>query len=189
MKAIETKHLILQKFREDDFAAVHSYASNLENVVYMPFGPNTEDDTKAFISMAISEAEKVPCKNYYYAVMLKDSGMLIGSCDIGYRNLLSTNEAEMGWLLHRDYWNQGYGSEVGEALLDFGFEEMNLHRIVANCDAENIASFRVMEKIGMRREGLFLESRPAHKFSANKYGDTLTYAILRREREIRRPCK
>ena len=66
-------------------------------------------------------------------------------------------------------------------LLDFGFGELNLHRILAHCDAENIASYKVMEKIGMRREGLFIEGRPAHKQSDNVLSDELSYAILKDE--------
>ena len=70
---------------------------------------------------------------------------------------------------------------MGQILLRFGFDELNLHRIVAHCDAENYGSYRVMEKIGMRREGLFLEGRPANKLSDKKYGDELSYAILKDE--------
>ena len=185
MKTIETARLVLRKFTPDDFASVHSYASCLENVVYMPFKPNSEEDTKAFINMAIAEAEKTPCRNYQYAVTLKSSGVLIGGCGIWHGTDLSASEAEIGWLLHRDYWNQGYGTEAGEVLLKFGFREMGLHRIIARCDAENLSSYRLMEKIGMRREGLFIESRPAHKLSNQKYGDSLFYAILNSEWEAR----
>jgi RimJ/RimL family protein N-acetyltransferase len=84
-------------------------------------------------------------------------------------------------MLHRDNWRQGYATEMGGALLKFGFDELGLHRISARCDSENIASYKVMEKIGMRREGLFLEARPAHKRSIRQYGDELHYAILRDE--------
>jgi RimJ/RimL family protein N-acetyltransferase len=70
---------------------------------------------------------------------------------------------------------------MGIALQDFGFGELNLHRIIAHCDAENIASYRIMEKIGMRREGLFIEGRSANKSSDSMYGDELCYAILKDE--------
>ena len=59
--------------------------------------------------------------------------------------------------------------------------EFNLHRILAHCDDENVGSYRVMEKIGMRREGLFIEGRQAHKQSNKKYSDELSYAILKSE--------
>jgi RimJ/RimL family protein N-acetyltransferase len=62
---------------------------------------------------------------------------------------------EIGWALHRTYHGKGYASEAASALLRYGFEELRLHRIIATCQPENIASWRVMEKIGLRREGFF----------------------------------
>jgi len=73
--------------------------------------------------------------------------------------------------------------------LEFGFNELNLHRIVAGCDEENYSSYRVMKRIGMRREGLFIEDRPANKLSDKKYGNELRYAILKREWEIQKEMR
>ena len=177
MEKLETERLILRKFKEDDFAAVHSYASCAENINYMVWGPNSEEQTRAFINMAIAEANETPCMNYQYAAIKKDTNDLIGACNIA----LSGDEAEIGWILHRDYWKHGYGTEMGKVLLSFGFDRLHLRRILAHCDAENIGSYRVMEKIGMRREGLFIEGRPSHKLSDKEYGDELSYAILKSE--------
>ncbi len=185
MKPLKTERMILRKFTQDDFEAVHSYASVPENIIYMMWGPNTQDETRAFIHMAISKAEETPCMNYQYAAVLKDNGKLIGACNLA----LSGDEAEIGWILHRDYWKQGYGPEMGRAMLKLGFEELHLHRIIAHCDAENYGSYRVMEKIGMRREGLFIEGRPANKLSNKKYGDELTYAILKEEWDVLKEIK
>ncbi|MCL1965013.1 MAG: GNAT family N-acetyltransferase [Firmicutes bacterium] len=185
MNTIETERLVLRAYTENDFAAVHSYASRVENVRYMPFGPNSEEETRAFISMAIAKAGETPCDNVQYAVTLKSTGALIGGCSLA----LTGGGAEIGWMLHRDHWRQGYGTEMGKALLTFGFDALCLHRIVARCDAENHASYRVMEKIGMRREGLFLEARPASKGSDQKYGDELFYAILKDEWEAQKGKK
>lgn len=182
MKTLETDRLILRKFTEDDFTAVHSYASCADNVTYMIWGPNSEEQTRIFISMAIAEAGAVPCTNYQFAAVLKDTGNLIGACNL----TLSGDDAEIGWILHRDYWKQGYGTEMGKALLEFGFGELNSHRIIAHCNAENYGSYRVMENIGMRREGLFLEGRPARMPSDKKHTDELVYAILKDEWETQK---
>ncbi|MCL2774064.1 MAG: GNAT family N-acetyltransferase [Oscillospiraceae bacterium] len=182
MKTLETERLILRKFAADDFAAVHSYASCRENVLYMPWGPNSEEQTRDFINTSISKAEEIPINDYQYAIVLKKTGNLIGGCEIS----PSGEEASLGWTLHRDYWKQGYGPEMGKALLKFGFEELGLRRITANCDAENYGSYRVMEKIGMRREGLSIESRPANKLTDRRYSDTLRYAILKDEWDIQK---
>ena len=182
MKTLETKRLMLRKFKEDDFAAAHSYASCAENILYMPWGPNSESETREFIARSIASAEKHPIDNYEYAVVVKKTGALIGGCGIS----PSGDQAMLGWCLHRDHWRNGYGTELGFALLKFGFEELGLRRITAFCHAENIGSYRVMEKIGMRREGLFLEDHSPKKLSAEKYGDKLVYAMLKDEWDIQK---
>lgn len=178
---LETERLILRPFEETDFEAVHAYSSAPENIQYMPWGPNEESDTKAFISDAIAQSNENPCKNYQYAAVLKTTQKLIGGCNLA---LLGNDEAEIGWILHKDYWKQGFGTEMGKCILEFGFSKLGLHRIIALCDTENHGSYRIMERIGMRREGCFLEARPANKFSDKKYGDEYSYAILKDEWEI-----
>ena len=178
MKTLETEHLILRPFEENDFEAVHAYASIAENIQYMVWGPNEESHTKAFVLQAIAKSKENPCNNYQYAAVLKSSGKLIGGCNLA---MLGEKDAEIGWILHRDYWKQGFGTEMGKCILKFGFIDLGLHRIIAHCDTENYGSYRVMERIGMRREGCFLEGRPANKFSDKKYGDEYSYAILRDE--------
>ncbi len=182
MKTLEASRLTLRPFTPDDLDAVHSYACVPENILFMEWGPNTREDTQAFLTRSIAAAEEVPCQNYQYAAVLHDTGRLIGACNLA----LSGDEAEIGWILHRDFWKQGYGPEMGEAMLRLGFEELALHRIAARCDADNYGSYRVMEKIGMRREGLRIEGRSGSKLSGQKYGDELTYAILKDEWDIRK---
>ncbi|NLC68194.1 MAG: GNAT family N-acetyltransferase [Clostridiaceae bacterium] len=181
MKILETESLILRPFEETDFEAVHAYASVAENVQYMIWGPNNESDTKAFILQAIAHSRENPCKNYQYAAVLKSNGKLIGACNL---TITRKDEAVVGWILHRGYWKQGFGTEMGKRIVEFGFVELGLHRIIARCNTENYGSYRVMENIGMRREGCFLEAGPANKFSDKKYGDEYLYAILRDEWEI-----
>jgi len=178
MKILETERLILRPFEENDFEVVHDYASVAENVQYMIWGPNEESHTKAFILQAIEKSKEIPCNNYQYAAVLKSSRKLIGACNIA---ILDDNEAEIGWILHMDYWKQGFSTEMGNRILEFGFDDLGLHRIIAHCDTENYGSYRVMERIGMRKEGCFLEGRPANKFSDKKYGDEYSYAILKDE--------
>jgi RimJ/RimL family protein N-acetyltransferase len=178
METIETERLILRPFNEDDFNAVHSYASNPENVIYMMWGPNTPAETQAFINLAIKKAAEEPCRNYQYAAVQKYNNRLIGACNL---SLYGPAEAEAGWILHQDCWKQGFGTEMGRRLLILAFDVLKLHRVVARCDAENYGSRKVMENIGMRREGLFLEGRPANKCFGKEYGDEYAYAILKSE--------
>ena len=177
MKTLETNRLILRKFALDDLDAVQSYAAVCENIIYMEWGPNTIEETQAFLNMVIASAEEIPCQDYQFAAVLRKTGRLIGGCNLAMKG----NKAEIGWILHRDFWKQGFGPEMGRAMLTLGFDDLSLHRITARCDAENYGSYRVMEKIGMRREGLHIKARPANKLSDQEYGDELTYAILKEE--------
>ena len=157
MKTLETERLILRKYKISDFNAVHSYASCVENILYLPWEPNSEDVTREFINRAIAQAEKNPICEYEYAVVIKKTDALIGGCWISPSD---GDQAMLGWCLHRDYWNNGYCTELGMALLKFCFDELNLRRVYSFSHVENIGSYRVMEKIGMRREGLSLENHP-----------------------------
>jgi len=180
MKTLETERLILRKFAPDDLPAVQSYTSCPDTVTYMVWGPNTEDDTRAFINMAIRNAEQEPCRDYQYAAVFKDTGTLIGACNL---HINDEQTAEIGWILHPNHWNKGYGFEMGKRLLELGFDELSFHRIIAVCDAENIGSYRLMEKLGMRREGLFFDVRPANKKAEREYSDELLYAMLKSDWE------
>ncbi|MCL2058639.1 MAG: GNAT family N-acetyltransferase [Oscillospiraceae bacterium] len=126
--------------------------------------------------MAISEAEKNPVYHHHYAAILKSTGKLIGGCRV-------SRDGSLCWLLHPDYWKRGFGAEIGKEMMRFGFVELDLHRIFASCDTENANSYRLMERLGMRHEGTFLEYRPPNKLSDKKYSDTLIYAILKDEWE------
>lgn len=177
---MEMERLQLRNFEEADFNTVYAYASDGENLRYMLFPPNDEAATRQFLRYAIGEAEKEPRRIWELAVIQKDSGGLIGGCSIQRQD---DHEAEVGWMLRRDCWNKGYGTELAEALLAFGFGGLGLHRIIAHCHTENIGSWRVMEKIGMRREGRFVEARPPRPGFDDNWADEYAYAILRREWE------
>jgi [ribosomal protein S5]-alanine N-acetyltransferase len=85
--------------------------------------------------------------------------------------------ADLGYELDQNYWGRGYATEAARALLEFGFHELRLHRIWANCIEENVASAHVLEKIGMTREGCLRES----EWMKNRWWNTPLYAILDHE--------
>jgi len=132
------------------------------NSIYTHYWPNSAEETRAFISRVIGNAEKTPCEDFQYAAVTKADSILIGSCNF---SPSGEDGSHIGWIVNSDYWAQGYGTEMGRAMLRLGFEELQLPRIVACCDAENAASYCVMEKIGMRREALLFDCRRAHKQS------------------------
>lgn len=166
---LQTERLLLRPLSVADFEAAHSWASNPENIRYMSWGPNTEEQTLAFLNSVVSGKD--------FAVVLKDSDKVIGSCGIYPDSVNDT--ADIGWILHKDYWKRGYGTELGGELIRYGFEDLRLRRIVAPCAAVNYGSYRVMERNGMRREALHVK-----KFWARvdkKWMDEAVYAILAEE--------
>lgn len=150
---ITTERLSLRDFEPGDESAVHAYGSDPEAVRYMPFGPNTEQETRAFLANAFAKRKERPRTWLDLAVTLRDSGLLIGGCGIRFTKGLSQEEVSFGYILRRDHWRLGYGTEIARALVRFGFEQMKAHRIIAHCDTRNAASARILEKAGMTREG------------------------------------
>lgn len=184
---LTAEKIILREFTEADFEAVHAYAAVPENVRYMVWGPNDEAATKAFISSCIERAGKTPRTQYDFAIVLKETQKVIGGCGIYLKNELL--EAEIGWILHRDYWKQGLMPQAGLLLLGFGFEQLGLHRIYATCNAENYGSYRVMEKCGMRKEAHFLQNRHGYAGDKEKWYDEYHYAMLEEEWKSRQKEK
>ena len=176
MLPLTSERLILRDFTEKDFEAVHKYAKDPEVVKFMPWGPNTVEDTNSFLKRKLEEQRVNPRIVYDVAVTLKDSGLLIGGCGLQRKNTDST-EGSIGYCLNKKYWGKGIGTEVAQTLIRFGFMELGLHRIFATCDPENTASRNVLEKNGLRLEGHFRENIRMR----GQWRDTLTYAILEHE--------
>ena len=88
-----------------------------------------------------------------------------------------SGQGDIGWSLHPDHWHRGYATEAARALLAYVFAERRLHRVTSGCDARNVASFRLMERLGMRREAHFRQSHCAD----GAWQDQYLYALLREE--------
>jgi [ribosomal protein S5]-alanine N-acetyltransferase len=173
---LETERLILRDFREEDWQSVQEYASDPEVVRYMFWGPNTEQETKDFILRAMKGRNVYPRTAYDIVLVNKTDHRLLGACGL-YLRSAENKEGEIGYVLNRCYWKQGYVTEAARRLVAFGFEELGLHRIYATCDPANTGSYRVMEKTGMQREGYLRD----HKLIRGIWRDSLLYSILENE--------
>ena len=166
---LETKRLILRPITLDDFEAVHSWASNHENTRYMAFGPNTEEQTLEYLTSFVKADRD-------FAVVLKESGRVIGSYGVYPDD--ENDTGALGWILHKDCWKRGYGTELCGELIRYGFETLKLRRLTAPCAAVNYGSYRVMERNGMRREALHIKAFWARV--DKEWIDKAVYAILAR---------
>ncbi|PFF17917.1 GNAT family N-acetyltransferase [Bacillus anthracis] len=166
---IEAERLLIRKFEFKDWEAVHEYTSDSNVMKYIPEGVFTEEDTRNFVNKNMGENAK------NFPVILIDENILIGH--IVFHKYFGEHTYEIGWVFNSKYFNKGYASEAAQATLKYGFKEMKLHRIIATCQPENTSSYRVMEKIGMRREGYFKKCIP----HGNEWWDEYYYAILEEE--------
>jgi [ribosomal protein S5]-alanine N-acetyltransferase len=184
---LKTPRLLLREFEEEDLLQVHEYLSDPEVFRYMIGGSADQHQSKESIQKIIEARSEKPRLDYSLVVTLKEKDRVIGgsrvrildpTVNIVYRLL---GPAYIGFWLNRLFWRQGYGTEVAKALLSFGFDELRLQRIFAWCDAENISSVKILEKIGMRREGVFVKNWMVR----DNWRDAFLYAILDSEwREI-----
>ena len=145
----------------------------------MDWGPESYEGVCGFIESRLAEQIKDPRRVYDLAVCLKEDGKLIGSVGL-YLNE-ERNSAELGWIFNKAYWHNGYASEAARGFLRYGFLGLELHRIYAKCDDRNTASFRVMERIGMRREAHFIKDTYTKVRGRSGWRSTLVYAMLQKE--------
>ena len=146
---IYTRRLTLREFRPDDWESVHLYARVPEVSQYDIWGPNSEDDSKEFVATCIAKTSADPILEYQLAVILNDTDMLIGGCGLK-RDDASDDSASLGYAINPDFQSRGFATEIANALIRFGFNELGLAIVIAECDTRNTASSRVMEKAGMK---------------------------------------
>lgn len=152
-KEIETRRLLLRQFTPNDVHALYRIYSNSELFKYMVNEIATEkwllwQQTKAIINSLIENWQKHQFG--VWAVVDKKNQKLIGHC--GFKFLEDTREVQIGYLLMKSYWCRGLATEASSAALKYGFEIAKFERVVAISKSENIASRRVMEKVGMKYE-------------------------------------
>ncbi|WP_341873563.1 GNAT family protein [Roseibium denhamense] len=115
-----------------------------------------------------------------FAICRADGGGLIGDISLRITNV-EAGQAEIGFSLHPGRQGKGYALEAASAFLEFGFGALKLHRIFGRCDARNAGSWKLMERLGMRREAHFRE----HALFKGEWDEEYYYAILNREWQAR----
>ena len=181
---IETERLILRPFRETDAADVYEYLHEPAVNCFASMKLDTIEDAKAEMKNRVGETE------YYFAITLKDGGKVIGEID-AYPEAGEQHTDEKDtkdtfspcWMLNLNYTGKGYAYEAAHAFFDYLFNEKGARRIYAYTEDYNTSSQRLCERLGMRREGLFLEfiSFVNNLDGTPHYENTFQYAILKKE--------
>lgn len=181
LPTIETDRIILRKMCLDDAEDMFEYASDREVSRYTAwYTHHVLEDSKLFLNYVINSYQNHQVSSW--GIVQKADKKFIGTA--GFMNWnVEHARGEIGYALSRKYWGKGYMTEVVNAIIYFGFRTMMLNRIEARCEIENIASARVMEKVGMKYEGILRQNM----FMKGKYRDLKMYSILKEEFSEKKP--
>ena len=173
---IETERLILREFTAEDWPAMLAYWQAPRYQAFYPELADPEPVVRDLVDRFVAAQTAEPRRTWQLAIVDPANGQLLGNCGIRV-NDPERREANIGYELDPNVWGRGYATEAAGAILTFGFETLGMHRVWAECVAENTGSVRVLEKLGMRQEARFRE----HQRFRGRWWDTLIYAILERE--------
>jgi len=171
---LTTERLIVRPFSANDYQDLYEYLSRKEIYQYEPGEP-----------VSLGEAKKISAERAkstdFWAVTLKDKNKKL----IGHVSFIQTEPKhfltwEIGFIFNPAFQNKGYATEAARSLIAYAFRELGAHRVVGYCSPENIPSWRVLEKCGMKREGLQRKNAFFHKGEDHKpiWLDSYIYAIL-----------
>lgn len=180
---LSTPRLILRRMRPGDEQDMYDYARRSDVTRYLLWSPHPDiyytRDYLRYLSTRYATGSF-----YDWGVVCKDGGHLIGTC--GFTSFDAQHDAgEIGYVLHPEYWGQGYATEAVERVVRFGFDTLGLHRIEARFIEGNTASLRVMEKVGMQFEGYRREAM----MIKGKYRTIGYCSMLRQEYESNRSAR
>ncbi|MGI2296820.1 GNAT family N-acetyltransferase [Paenibacillus sp. GXUN7292] len=175
LPTLETDRTILRKIRLEDAQDMFAYCSDDDVAKYTTWYKHLSiEDTKSFINHLLGRYELA--KVSPWGIQDKLTGRLIGTCGFVQWNSEHAS-AELGYALSKTYWNQGYMTEIVKKIIDFGFTATGLIRIEARCLVDNIGSAMVMEKSGMRLEGVFRKV----VYTKGIHQDLKVYSIIKPE--------
>jgi len=151
MRVLETEHLLSRHFEPGDLDALFALYSDAEIRRYIPEGMLTVEETREELEWYLQGHPDYP-ELGLWATILKDTDRFIGRCGLLPWTIDGRAEVEVAYLIDKDYWGQGLGTEAAQGILDYGFNKLNMPRLICLIDAENLASIRVAQKIGMTFE-------------------------------------
>ncbi len=178
---VNTQRLTLRRFRPDDAADLYAYLADPQTYRFEPGEPLDHEQ-------AGRKAADLAASPDFWAVELRSTGQVIGQVYLAQLDPAEHLTCELGYILSPAHQRRGYGSEAAAALVAQALTAGGMHRVVAHCNPENIASWKLLEKIGFRREGLFRQDVFFRRDAAGKPLWTDTY-IYRGWLRTRRPSR
>lgn len=173
-----TPRLRLREFREADILALIEMDSIPEMHTFERELPSVEDTRKKLADI-LTDQQEVSRKSFIMGITIPPGDIIRGIAKLS-RQWEAIREWEVGWAIHPEEWRKGYATEAAWYLIDWGFKQLNIHRIVAYCHVDNAASVRVMQKLGMHQDGRLRETR----WLNSGWWDEYVYAILDKEWKV-----
>jgi len=161
----------LRELRSDDLEAVHSWSSDPEVVRFLRWGPNTITQTRDYIDAELVSARAKPRLKYGLVLVPATGGAPVGA--ITARASENLEEFDLGYALHRGFWDLGYMTEAVKLTVNLCLQELRARRVSAVCDVANVASGRVLEKAGLRFDGVI----PGYVRVRGSLRDVRSYSI------------
>ncbi len=173
---ITTRRLIIRDYTLADVNAVYSYVQDPAYWQYQSAEAPTAAQVESLLQWVVSDQASKPRRMHFLAAVRKDTGQIIGEAVIKVVNI-AERQGEIGFGVSPKFWKQGFGSEIAGAALEAAFQHFKLHRVAGQCGPDNKGSIRVMQKLGMAREGLLRDVHHAR----GRWWSTLIYGILDQE--------
>lgn len=168
--------IVVREVRDGDFDGIRVYAQDPEVHRFLIWQRDSAEDTRRWMEDVQAHARREHRSVYELAIAERGTDLAIGGIRLGIESF-ADRSAGIGYVLRRDRWGRGIATEAARLVVGFGFDVLGLHRIAAMCAPENVASARVLEKVGMTREG-HLRERHLVK---SAWRDAYLYAILDRD--------
>lgn len=172
---IETDRLVLRDFVPNDLPAYIEIQSDPRWLTHYEWEDRDPDDVRALFANFLLWQREQPRIKFQIAITLE--GLVIGSCGIRKDNAAAT-QGDIGYELHPDHWGNGYATEAARAMVDYGFNELGLHRVWSWCIADNEGSAKVLHRVGMTLEGRKKETQ----FFKGEWHDELIFGLLASDR-------
>lgn len=172
---LETKRLTIRPIQPDDKNEVFEYRSDRETNQYQGWIPETLSDVVTFIENVSKEID-VPETWFQFIIIEKATQKIIGDLGIHFTGV-ENRQAEIGFTLSRHFQNKGYATEAVKRVIDFLFNDLGKHRIIASIDPANKNSVRLVERLGFRKEAHFVESLLIN----GQWVDDLIYAMIEKD--------
>jgi RimJ/RimL family protein N-acetyltransferase len=174
---LRTERLLLRPFTRGDVDAVYAYRRREDVARYLFDVALSREECALAVQQRIGQvAFEAEGDKIVLAVELAANAALLGEMSLIWRSV-DARQAEVGWIFDPDYQGQGYATEAANAMLDLAFGPGDMHRVAARCDVRNEASWRLMERLGMRREAHFRE----HGLFKGRWDEEFIYALLASE--------